>query len=508
MDKGGGSPDTRWGASLPRATPLSLAGLKRTTSGLLNRRKPPGVPWEDAMANDLRLNFTNIGAHERVASGGFVGGSRYQKKAGSGTPSPPSSGTPPASVTDDPMDGSGGQKTPSPPSSEPAPPEPPPSPPTEPPTAPSPPFEPPYSDDAGSNKSNDGEVAQSVPPPLVTTGSVRDNPFLRRDSKARLDAQSAAAVGKALRARCASPAFGSAVLRSASFPAEMANEDDDDLNPDAPQPPTLVGGGRSSSGASTHRNLAALRRAREARAGEVAPMPKPPRLPMPTTAHMRGVKGAVARERGNLLASTRRLYSGRSDGAVALADRQGSDDALLALPAPQGDELLASIIPGEPAVRVPSRKRQLCAQGHRLLRALPLWTLNGLTAVGIGMLLTDLNHADQLASWSAFGLFGIVLPLTLVWVIGRPHANTAAARASLEGAVPLSQAALHAFQLVVLTAFTLLAVALTVYTSSSRVQRWARCELPWLNPPGGGAGGLEDMLSDLDMWACGDSFFA
>ena len=66
MDKGGGSPDTRWGASLPRATPLSLAGLKRTTSGLLNRRKPPGVPWEDAMANDLRLNFTNIGAHERV----------------------------------------------------------------------------------------------------------------------------------------------------------------------------------------------------------------------------------------------------------------------------------------------------------------------------------------------------------------------------------------------------------------------------------------------------------
>ena len=43
---------------------------------------------------------------------------------------------------------------------------------------------------------------------------------------------------------------------------------------------------------------------------------------------------------------------------------------------------------------------------------------------------------------------------------------------------------------------------------SSRVQRWARCELPWLNPPGGGAGGLEDMLSDLDMWACGDAFFA
>ena len=263
MDKGGGSPDTRWGASLPRATPLSLAGLKRTTSGLLNRRKPPGVPWEDAMANDLRLNFTNIGAHERVASGGFVGGSRYQKKAESGTPSPPSSSTPPASVTDDPMDGSAGQKTPSPPSSEPAPPEPPPSPPTEPPTAPSPPFEPPYSDDAGSNKSDDGDGAQSVPPPLVTTGSVRDNPFLRRDSKARLDAQSAAAVGKALRARCASPAFGSAVLRSASFPAEMANDDDDDdLNPDAPQPPTLVGGGRSSSGASTHRNLAALRRAR------------------------------------------------------------------------------------------------------------------------------------------------------------------------------------------------------------------------------------------------------
>ena len=59
-----------------------------------------------------------------------------------------------------------------------------------------------------------------------------------------------------------------------------------------------------------------------------------------------------------------------------------------------------------------------------------------------------------------------------------------------------------------LVLFTLLAVALTVYTSSSRVQRWARCELPWLNPPGGGAGGLEDMLSDLDMWACGDSFFA
>ena len=123
------------------------------------------------------------------------------------------------------------------------------------------------------------------------------------------------------------------------------------------------------------------------------------------------------------------------------------------------------------------------------------------------MLLTDLNHADQLASWSAFGLFGVVLPLTLVWVIGRPHANTAAARASLEGAVPLSQAALHAFQLVVLTAFTLLAVALTVYTRRRASSAGRAASSLWLNPPGGGAGGLEDMLSDLDwsrdLWACG-----
>ena len=334
------------------------------------------------MANDLRLNFTNIGAHERVASGGFVGGSRYQKKAESGTPSPPSSGTPPASVTDDPMDGSG-QKTPRRRrrsrrrrsrcrrrrpsrrrrrrrrSSR-------------------------TRTMRAATRADDGVSAQSVPPPLVTTGSVRDNPFLRRDSKARLDAQSAAVVGGGPAGAVRLASFGSAVLRSASFLVEMANDDDDDddLNPDAPQPPTLVGGGRSSSGASNHRNLAAGARARPApgrsrrcrsrlAAGFAA-------MPMPTTAHMRGVKGAVARERGNLLASTRQLYSGRSAGAVpALADRQGSDDALLALPAPEGDELLASIIPGEPAVRVPSRKRQLCAQGHRLLRALPLWTLNG-----------------------------------------------------------------------------------------------------------------------------------
>ena len=84
------------------------------------------------------------------------------------------------------------------------------------------------------------------------------------------------------------------------------------------------------------------------------------------------------------------------------------------------------------------------------------------------MLLTDLNHADQLASWSAFGLFGVVLPLTLVWVIGRPHANTAAARANLEGAVPLSRAALHSSSSC--SPPSAARRRATVYTSSSRVQ--------------------------------------
>ena len=55
----------------------------------------------------------------------------------------------------------------------------------------------------------------------------------------------------------------------------------------------------------------------------------PPAMPMPTTAHMRGVKGAVARERGDLLASTRRLYSDRSDGAAPLAHEEALRSEML-----------------------------------------------------------------------------------------------------------------------------------------------------------------------------------
>ena len=171
---------------------------------------------------------------------------------------------------------------------------------------------------------------------------------------------------------------------------------------------------------------------------------------------------------------------------------------------------LLSVVPGAADVQVPRLRRRVVARCCSLVLSLPLWGLNGLVAWGIGLLLSDLSRTQHAESWACFIMFALLLPVLLIWAVGRPEANTKAAWASLKGDTPLHQPVLHFFQLALMVCIFAAAVAMALYTSSGRINRWGKCRWPWMEL-GGTAGDSVSGLAEVrffNAWQCGDPFFS
>jgi hypothetical protein len=171
---------------------------------------------------------------------------------------------------------------------------------------------------------------------------------------------------------------------------------------------------------------------------------------------------------------------------------------------------LLSVVPGATDVPVPRLRRRVLARCRSLVLSLPLWGLNALVAWGIGLLLSDLSRTQHAESWACFVLFALLLPVLLIWAVGRPEANTKAAWASLKGDTPLHQPVLHFFQLALMVCVFAAAVAMALFTSSGRINRWGKCRWPWLEL-GGTAGDSVSGLAEVRFyhaWQCGDPFFS
>ena len=171
---------------------------------------------------------------------------------------------------------------------------------------------------------------------------------------------------------------------------------------------------------------------------------------------------------------------------------------------------LLSVVPGAADVPVPRLRRRVAARCRSLVLSLPLWALNALVAWGIGLLLSDLSRTQHAESWACFVMFALLLPVLLIWAVGRPEANTKAAWASLKGDTPLHQPVLHFFQLALMVCTFAAAVAMALYTSSGRINRWGKCRWPWMEL-GGTAGDSVSGLAEVrffNAWQCGDPFFS
>lgn len=213
-----------------------------------------------------------------------------------------------------------------------------------------------------------------------------------------------------------------------------------------------------------------------------------PNLPMPTRRHLQKVSGrpsscsSDATEREPILSAIDPIIHG---------DRR---------------KQLPSIIPGEPHVRIPRMRWRVLARLRQMGLSLPLWLLNGVTAFGIALLLWDLSSAPGvlLENLMAFLFFVVLLPCALIITNGQPQANTETAWASLQGESTTHQRLVQALMLAAMSIAVVMAAVLTVYTSSSRVNRWLRCELPWLS-----RGSADNMVNSTAAgWQCGDHFFS
>jgi hypothetical protein len=171
---------------------------------------------------------------------------------------------------------------------------------------------------------------------------------------------------------------------------------------------------------------------------------------------------------------TRRTWEEGPDALDALGKRDPSPPA-------RGSIELPSIYgQSEEPVLIPRLWRRVQKQLEQLLLSAPLWLLNALTAIGIWLCLSNLDGVELAENVLAFLLFALVLPVALIWAVGRPAANTHAAWASLEGVVEGKQHLEHAVQLLLVSMAMALSLLVTFYTSSSRFSRWLRCQWTWL----------------------------
>ena len=261
----------------------------------------------------------------------------------------------------------------------------------------------------------------------------------------------------------------------------------------------------------------------------------PPNVPMPTSAHVRAClrHAALVSAKQRAEEASRQSFepSAGPDGTVATACGQQSEPQDAAKSSKSGRGLaqkaelqpwgasraaahhphqLLSVVPGAADVQVPRLRRRVVARCRSLLLSLPLWGLNGLVACGIVLLLSDLSRTQHAESWACFLMFALLLPVLLIWAVGRPEANTKAAWASLKGDTPLHQHVLHFFQLTLIVCVFAASVGMALFTSSGRINRWAKCRWPWMEL-GGTAGDSVSGLAEVrffNAWQCGDPFFS
>ena len=322
--------------------------------------------------------------------------------------------------------------------------------------------------------------------------------------------------------------------------------------PSPPQPVQLPTGRRTVSPAGDAAlrrialaKLAAARDATNARAQRVraslaagrsanAPGPLvPPPLPPPTSRHLRSVLPSYCPP---AVASALPSAAGAPAANAVTSTVASGLDAFGAVGPPPSEssstsgelERMKSVSgPGGLTAAIPPLRTRMRAHAHRLVLSLPLWALNGVTAVGIWLCVADLHGVELGENLLCLSLFTLLLPALLIWTYGQPAANTRDAWASLEGRLTPRQRQRHALQLLLLGVGVAFAFAATLYTSSSRFRRWLRCELPWLperRPRSYAVNVTElelellernlswsDLRADVNVsnatWQCGDGFF-
>ena len=273
------------------------------------------------------------------------------------------------------------------------------------------------------------------------------------------------------------------------------------------------------------------------RPSEAATMPLlPPTVAPPMRRHLKAVcqgRPSVQSDVSDAADGrrTRRTWEEGPDALDALGKRDPSPPA-------RGSIELPSIYgQSEEPVLIPRLWRRVQKQLEQLLLSAPLWLLNALTAIGIWLCLSNLDGVELAENVLAFLLFALVLPVALIWAVGRPAANTHAAWASLEGVVEGKQHLEHAVQLLLVSVAMALSLLVTFYTSSSRFSRWLRCQWTWLPEhglhiyfSGWNVAQINQTMGDFDsmdaswnatwnatwnttasamtVWQCGDYFFS
>ena len=261
----------------------------------------------------------------------------------------------------------------------------------------------------------------------------------------------------------------------------------------------------------------------------------PPNVPMPTSAHVRAcLRHAALSARQKADEASRQSFEQIDGPEVTLAATCSPpaepQDATKSNGGESGRRLshkselqpwgarraaahphqLLNVVPGAADVPIPRLRWRVFARCRSLVLSLPLWALNGLVAWGIGLLLSDLSRTQHAESWVCFIIFALLLPVLLIWAVGRPEANTKAAWASLKGDTPLHQPVLHFVQLLLMVCTFAAAVAMALFTSSGRINRWSKCRWPWMEL-GGTAGDSVSGLAEVrffNVWQCGDPFFS
>lgn len=183
--------------------------------------------------------------------------------------------------------------------------------------------------------------------------------------------------------------------------------------------------------------------------------------------------------------------------------------------------------PQEADVAVPRMRWRVMKRIEQSMYSLPLWLLNGVTAVGVWLCFANLQSSELAQNLLSFALFALVLPLLLIWMYGRAAANTHAAWNALNGVTDGKLQLLQGLQLLLLFTVVALSFFVTLYTSSSRFSRWLRCQWTWLpehKSPSDGwyHGSFQNSTDNLtwiplqaganathaELWQCGDNFFA